>query len=76
MPPKVIHLPKRRKPPRIKRTVESSLTVALHRAREQAWDKVIIIGQGPDMNSLYHSRMDEETILGLLERSKHTILTD
>lgn len=61
--------------PKVKRSVETSLATAIERARLQAWDKVIIIGQGPDMDSLYHSRMTEETILGLLERSKHTILT-
>ena len=57
--------------------VHGTLKRAMREAQEKGWDKVIIIGQGKDdSGSWRHSSMSDLVALGMLEKVKHSMLTD
>lgn len=65
--PKLVKNTKHVKFPREAKTVESALRKAMHHARQESWDKVIIIGEGKnDARSIY-SKMDHYTAIGMLQ---------
>jgi hypothetical protein len=58
------------------RRVHQTLRAAMHKANEQKWTKVIIIGQGPDNGAWRHSPMEDLVALGMIEKTKNSILNE
>lgn len=69
---KILKLPRRRK---ATRSVKTMLERAGVLANQNGWKRVIIIGYADGTHNVINSRMDEPTLVGLLEISKDMVLS-
>lgn len=62
--------------PRISGSVQSALERAMVRAKDQKWNRVIIIGEGPDSGGTFRSRMSAHIAISLCEIAKAEEIRD
>ena len=73
---KIIKPAKFSKLPKATRSVQDAFQKSMDKAREENWNKVIIIGQGKEAGGYRCSNMLDDEIVGILEKVKLHLLLD
>ena len=67
---KLIKSTKTVKLPKISGSVQSAIERATYTAKQQKWNRIIIIGEGPEGGGTYRSRMSSHVAISLCEIAK------